>query len=103
MLKTISAAVLVASMLAAPAFAAGTVKKTDALPVTKSATVDAKAQMKAQMQPAAKVAVKKVRHAKHLRHHRAHKKHVNKSAAITAKMKVAKPVLKPTSVKQKHT
>lgn len=98
MLKTISAGLLVASMLAAPAFAAGTAKKTDAMPVTKSATVDAKAQMK----PAAKVTVKKVRHAKHLRHHRAYKKHVSGKAAISAKIKMAKPVLKPTSVKQKR-
>ncbi|OQW57870.1 MAG: hypothetical protein A4S14_08360 [Proteobacteria bacterium SG_bin9] len=94
MLKTISAAVLAASLLAAPAFAAGTAKKTDAMPATKSATVDAKAQIK----PVKKLTVKKASKAKHLRHK---KQHASK-AAIAAKVKMAKPVLKPTSVKQKR-
>jgi hypothetical protein len=64
MLKKISAALLVASMIAAPAMAAGSTKKVTA-PVTKSvqakpALLNAKAKM--------------TRHHKHYRHHGAHKK-----------------------------
>ncbi|MDB5503270.1 MAG: hypothetical protein JWR89_3172 [Tardiphaga sp.] len=63
MLKKISAALIVVSMLAAPAMAAG-VEKTAPAPITKPvAAVDAKLQVK----PAVRNA-----HAKMVRHHRHH-------------------------------
>ena len=43
MFKKMSAALLIASMLTVPALAAGNVRKADPAPVTKSATIDAKA------------------------------------------------------------
>jgi hypothetical protein len=67
MLKTISAALLAVSVLAAPAFAAGTVKPTHA-PVIKTEQVK-------HMKPSVLNANAKMgRHHKHFRHHRFHKR-----------------------------
>ncbi|MDB5616094.1 hypothetical protein [Tardiphaga sp.] len=77
MLKKLSAALIVASMLAAPAMAAG-IEKTAPAPITKPvASVDAKVGAKAQAKPAllnanAKMARHHHRHVRH--HHRFHKK-----------------------------
>ena len=101
MFKKMSAALLIASMLTVPALAAGNVRKADPAPVTKSATIDAKAQIK----PGTKVTVKKVRHVKHVRHHRVHKKfaaHKRHAAKAAIGVKIAKPVVKQISVKQKR-
>lgn len=82
MFKKISAALLVASMLTAPALAA-TVIKTERAPAAKTMTVKPSvANAKAQ------VAVKKVRphgHRKFVRHHRAHK---HMGAVVTKKVVV---------------
>lgn len=102
MIKKISAALLIASMLTAPALAAGSARKVQTAPVTTSAAVDAKAQIK----PGTKVTIKKVRHVKHVRHHRAHKtfvahkRHAAK-AGVIGKMKVAKPAAKHVMIKRK--
>ncbi|MCX7309482.1 MAG: hypothetical protein NTZ72_16705 [Afipia sp.] len=82
MFKKISAALLVASMLTAPALAA-TVIKTERAPAAKTATMKPSvANAKAQV-----VVVKKVRphgHRKFVRHHRAHK-HMAVVKKITVK------------------
>lgn len=101
MFKKMSAALLIASMLTAPALAAGAARKAEPAPVTKSATIDAKAQIK----PGTQVTIKKARHVKHLRHHRAHKKfaaHKRHAAKATVGVKIAKPAVKQVTVKQKH-
>jgi hypothetical protein len=84
MLKTISAALLAASVFAAPVLAANTVKA----PVTKSATVTPSAQVKKNPLDA---------NAKMGRHHVRHHRHHNKMAAKFHKsLKVsAKPVTHP--------
>lgn len=101
MLKKISAALLVASMLAAPAMAA-TVIKTEKAPITKTVTVKPSvANAKAQV-----VVVKKVHrhhHRKFIRHHRAHK---HMGAVVTKKVIVkrvssATPVVKHIAVQKK--
>jgi hypothetical protein len=79
MLKTISAALLAASVLAAPALAAGT-GKTAATPVTKSASVS-----KNVLNANAKMGR---HHVKHARHHRSHKiatHKMHKSSKVAAK------------------
>jgi hypothetical protein len=80
MLKTISAALLAVSVLAAPALAAGT-GKTAPAPVTKSASVSKNA-----LNANAKMGR---HHVKHARHHRIHKKMVthktHKSPKVAAK------------------
>ena len=68
MLKIISAAVLAVSVIAAPAFAAGSGKTAQA-PATKGEQVKA-----VQVKPSALNANAKMgHHAKHFRHHRSHK------------------------------
>jgi Ni/Co efflux regulator RcnB len=68
MLKTISAALLAVSVLAAPAMAAGTAK-TAAAPVIKSV------QVKQAVKPSVLNANAKMgRHHRHVRHHRFHKR-----------------------------
>jgi len=72
MLKTISAALLAVSVLAAPALAAGSSKTTQA-PATKAAQV--KPNKAAQVKPSALNANAKMgHHVRHFRHHLAHKK-----------------------------
>jgi hypothetical protein len=73
MLKTISAALLAASVIAAPVMAASSDKTTQA-PAAKAAQVKPKAD--AQVKPNALNANAKMgrHHVKHVRHHRAHKK-----------------------------
>jgi len=73
MLKTISAALLAVSVVAAPVMAAGSSKTTQA-PAAKAAQVKPKAD--AQVKPNALNANAKMgrHHVKHVRHHRAHKK-----------------------------
>ena len=94
MFKKISAALLVASMLTAPALAA-TVIKTERAPATKTVVIKpsvANANAKAQ------VVVKKVRHHGHrkfVRHHRAHK---HMGAVVTKKV-VVKRVSSATPAK----
>lgn len=88
MLKTISAAVLAVSVLAAPAFAANT-DKTAQAPATKSATVTPSAQVKKNPLNAN---AKTGRH-HHVQHHRSHKK---MAAKVHKSLKVsAKPVTHP--------
>jgi len=72
MLKTISAALLAVSVLAAPAMAAGSGKTTQA-PADKAAQVSPKA---AQVKPNVLNAKAKMgrHHVKHVRHHSSHKK-----------------------------
>lgn len=93
MFKKISAALLVASMLTAPALAA-TVIKTERAPAAKTATMKPSvANAKAQV-----VVVKKVRHHGHrkfVRHHRAHK---HMGAVVTKKI-VVKRVSSATPAK----
>jgi len=87
MLKTISAALLAVSVIAAPVFAANTSKTTQA-PVTKSATVTPSAQVKKNPLNAN---AKMDRH--HVRHHHFHKK---MAAKVHKSLKVsAKPVTHP--------
>ena len=69
MLKTISAALLAVSVLAAPAMAAGSGKTTQA-PAAKQAVVAKTAQAKPSVLNAN---AKMGHHRKHVRHHRAHK------------------------------
>ncbi len=79
MLKTISAALLAVSVLAAPALAAGT-SKTAVAPVTKSATVS-----KSALNANAKMGR---HHVKHARHHHSHKMithKMHKSPKVAAK------------------
>jgi hypothetical protein len=91
MLKTISAAVLAVSVLAAPAFAANT-DKTAQAPATKSATVTPSAQVKKNpLNANAKMG--RHHHVRHNRHHRSHKK---MAAKVHKSLKVsAKPVTHP--------
>jgi hypothetical protein len=70
MLKTISAALLAVSMLAAPAMAVGTAK-TAAAPVIKSVQVKKAVQVKPSVLNAN---ARMGRHHRHLRHHRFHKR-----------------------------
>ena len=87
MLKTISAALLAASVLAVPAMAASA-QQTTQVPVTKSATVDKSAQVKNPLNANAKMSRHHKRHAKHYEHHRTHKKmaaKVHKSLKVSAK------------------
>ena len=87
MLKTISAALLAVSVLAAPAMAAST-GKTGQAPVTKSAQVK-----KNPLNANAKMDRHHVRHVRHYTHHRAHKK---MAAKVHKSLKVsAKPVTHP--------
>jgi Ni/Co efflux regulator RcnB len=86
MLKTISAALLAVSVLAAPALAAGTDKATQA-PATKSAQMNKPTQVKkSALNANAKTGRHHVRHASH---HRGHKKMVthkaHKSPKVAAK------------------
>jgi hypothetical protein len=79
MLKTISAALLAASVIAAPALAAGSGKSTEAPKTTQApAAADKAAQVKptAQVKPNALNANAKMgrHHVKQIRHHRGHKK-----------------------------
>jgi hypothetical protein len=79
MLKTISAALLAVSVLAAPALAAGT-DKTAQAPVTKSAPVKASV-----LSANAKMGRHHVRHASHHRFHKkmaAHKTHRHAKIAV---------------------
>src|SRR5436190_499064 len=73
MLKTISAALLAVSVVAAPVMAAGSSKTTQA-PAAKAEQVKPKAD--AQVKPKALNANAKMgrHHVRHVRHHRAHKK-----------------------------
>jgi len=88
MLKTVSAALLAVSVLAAPVLAANTSKIAQA-PVTKSATVTPSAQVKKNPLNAN---AKMGRH--HVRHHRHH--HSHKMAKVHKSLKVsAKPVTHP--------
>jgi len=88
MLKTVSAALLAVSVLAAPVLAANT-SKTAQAPVTKSATVTPSAQVKKNPLNAN---AKMGRH--HVRHHRHH--HSHKMAKVHKSLKVsAKPVTHP--------
>jgi hypothetical protein len=87
MLKTISAALLAVSVIAAPVFAANT-SKVAQTPVTKSATVTPSAQVKKNPLNAN---AKMGRH--HVRHHHFHKK---MAAKVHKSLKVsAKPVTHP--------
>jgi hypothetical protein len=87
MLKTVSAALLAVSVLAAPVFAAGADKSVQA-PATKSATVTKSVQAKKNPLNAN---AKMIRH-HHVRHHHFHKK----MAKIHKSLKVAaKPVKHP--------
>jgi hypothetical protein len=84
MLKTISAALVAVSVLAAPAFAASTGKTAQA-PAAKSATVTKSAQVK--KNPLNANAKMDRRH-HHVRHHRSHKKMAatsHKSLKVSAK------------------
>lgn len=86
MLKTISAALLAVTVLAAPALAANAAKTVQA-PVTKSATV------KDPLNANAKMGHHHVRHHSHYKHHRSHKK---MAAKFHKSLKVsAKPVTHP--------
>jgi hypothetical protein len=88
MLKTVSAALLAVSVLAAPVLAANTSKIAQA-PVTKSATVTPSAQVKKNPLNAN---AKMGRH--HVRHHRHH--HSHKMAKVHKSLKVsAKPATHP--------
>jgi hypothetical protein len=90
MLKTVSAALLAVSVLAAPVFAANTSKPAQA-PVTKSATVTPSAQVKKNPLNAN---AKMGRH--HVRHHRHHHFHKKMAAKVHKSLKVsAKPVTHP--------
>ena len=82
MLKKISAALLVASMLTVPAMAA-TVIKTERAPVTKTVTVKPSA-----ANAKAQVVVKKARHHRHRMHVRSHRAHKHMGAVVTKKVVV---------------
>ena len=90
MLKTVSAALLAVSVLAAPVFAAST-GTTAHVPVTKSATVTPSAQVKKNPLNAN---AKMGRH--HVLHHRHHHFHKKMAAKLHKSLKVsAKPVTHP--------
>jgi hypothetical protein len=113
MLKTISAALLAVSVIAAPAFAAGQnkaaqapVSKTVQAPLAQTANPNAKVVAKSNAKSSAKSGVlnanaKMGRHYKHYRHHR----HIKKMGALKAHTKMSfKPVTKSHSkVSFKHT
>lgn len=83
MLKTVSAALLAVSVLAAPVFAAGADKSAQA-PVTKSATVTKS--VRAKKNPL-NANARMIRH-HHVRHHHFHKKmatRIHKSLKVAAK------------------
>jgi hypothetical protein len=86
MLKTISAALLAVSVIAAPVFAANT-SKIPQTPVTKSATVTPSAQVK--KNPLNANAKMSRHHVRHHRHHHFHKKmaaKLHKSLKVSAKL-----------------
>ena len=86
MLKTVSAALLAVSVVAAPALAASTGKTAQA-PITKSATATPSAQAKKNPFDARA----RMNHRHHVRHHRLHKK---MAAKLHKSLKVsAKPVM----------
>jgi|SRR5882757_2272485 hypothetical protein len=114
MLKTISAALLAVSVIAAPAFAAGQnkaaqapVSKTAQAPLAQTANPNAKVDTKSNAKSSAKPGVLNANakmgrhHHKHYRHHRHHKK----MGAVKAHTKMSfKPVTKSHSkVSFKHT
>ncbi len=86
MLKTISAALLAVSVLAAPALAGGT-DKTAQTPVTKSASVTKSTQVKnSALNASAKMGRHHVRHSSHHRFHKKMATHkVHKSSKVAAK------------------
>jgi hypothetical protein len=88
MFKTISAALLAVSVLAAPALAA-TAGKTVQSPITKSATLTKSAEVKKDpLNANAKMGRHHARHHRHHKHHRFHKKvaaNVHKSLKVSAK------------------
>ena len=91
MLKTISAALLAVSVLAAPVMAASTTKTAQA-PATKSATVTAQVK-KDPLNANAKMGK---RHHKHHRIHKQHRIHKKMAAKVHKSLKVsAKPVKHP--------
>ncbi len=89
MLKTISAALLAASVFAAPVMAASTTKTTQD-PVTKSANLNKSAQQKNPLNANAKT--NHTRHVRHYTHRHSHKMAVkqHKSTKVSAK-----PVMHP--------
>jgi hypothetical protein len=93
MLKTISAALLAVSVLAAPALAATTGQSVHA-PITTSATATLSAQVKKDpLNANAKMGRHHKRHHRHHTHHRFHKK---MAAKVHKSLKVsAKPVTHP--------
>jgi hypothetical protein len=92
MFKTISAALLAVSVLAAPAFAA-TSGKTDAAPVTKQAPVKTSSKAKAGVLNAnAKMGSHHTRHHKHYRHLSQHK-----PGTLKTHTKVSAKQVKPVS------
>ena len=93
MLKTISAALLAVSVLAAPALAANS-GKTNEAPVTKQAPVKSTAATKPGVLDAnAKMGGHKS-HAKHVRHHRSHKKMSAHKTHTKVSFKQVKPAAK---------
>jgi hypothetical protein len=86
MLKTVSAALLAVSVLAAPALAAGTEKATPA-PVANSASVSKPAQMNESARTAnAKMGRHQIRHSRHHHFHKKMAKHrMHKSPEVAAK------------------
>jgi hypothetical protein len=87
MLKTISAALLAVSVLAAPVMAASTTKSAQA-PVTKQATATKSAQVKNPRNANAKMGRHHKRHVGHYTHQRSHKKMAgkhHKSLKVSAK------------------
>jgi hypothetical protein len=95
MLKTISAALLAASVIVAPAMAASTVK-TDVAPATKSAPVTKSE--KATPAPDTKASMHKARHIRHAHHIRRHRTPTH--AAEVKKQTVAHVVKAQSSVKR---
>ena len=82
MLKTISAALLAVSVLAAPVLAANTGKTVQA-PVTKSVTATKSEQVKKDpLNANAKMARHHKRHHWHHKHHRVHKMHRSHKVAV---------------------
>ena len=84
MLKTISAALLAVSVLAAPALAAGT-DKTAQAPVTKSTSTKSASVKPSALNANAKMGRHHVRHASHHRFHKklaTHKTHLSSKIAV---------------------
>ena len=90
MLKTISAALLAVSVLAAPALAASTTKTVQA-PVTKSITATKSTQVK--KNPL--IANAKMSHRHHVRHHQRHRLHKMAIKSHKSLKVSAKPVTHP--------